>query len=56
MSTNFNNSFTVAFSDKPQKKLEQNIPPHLKLVAALPAVNNSRTATRSSAETEGTAQ
>jgi len=30
MLTNFNNSFTAAFSDELQKMLEENLPPHLK--------------------------
>jgi len=32
----FNNSFTSSFSDEQQRKLDYNLPPHLKLVASLP--------------------
>jgi len=36
MWTDFNNSFTVAYSDELQKKIEQDLTPHLKSVATLP--------------------
>jgi len=36
MLTHCNYSFTAAFSDEPQKKMETNLPPHAKSVAALP--------------------
>jgi len=32
----FNNSFTVVFQDKLQKKVVLDVPPHLKRVDALP--------------------
>jgi len=42
MSTYFNNSFGAAFSDELQKKLEENLPPHLKFVhfVAVPLCEN----------------
>jgi len=39
MWTNFNNSFTVAFLDKLQKKMILDLPHHLKYVDALPRKN-----------------
>jgi len=36
MWTSFNNSFTVVFVDKLQKKMVLDLSPHLKSVAALP--------------------
>ena len=39
MWTNFNNSFTVVFVDKLQRKMVLDLPPHLKSVAALPCKN-----------------
>jgi len=37
--TTFNKSFAVAFSDELPKEMKQDLPPHVKSVAALPCEN-----------------